>query len=86
MKNFLIRNEAVVGRTKKDGADLPPMELVFYTMVKAETHEQASDMAVQYADRGFQTKVTNIVEVGDEISGEELYKLLKQEDVVKAMY
>ena len=85
-KRFLIKHEAVIGRTKEDGADLPPMEVIFYTMVEAPSHEAATDMAVGYADKGFKIKIADIVEVGDKISSDDLYTLLKQSDVIKAMY
>lgn len=85
-KRFLIKHEAVIGRTKEDGADLPPMQLIFYTMVEAPTLEAAEEMASGYADKTFKIKVANVVEVGDNISSDDLYALLKQSDVLKAMY
>jgi len=86
MKRFLIKHDAVIGRTKEDGADLPPMELIFYTMVEAPNLDAATDMASGYADKTFKVKVGSIVEVGDNISSDDLYALLNQSEVIKAMY
>lgn len=86
MKRFLIKHDAVIGRTKEEGADLPPLELIFYTMVEAANLEAASDLATGYEDAGFKVKVGDIVEVGDSMSSDDLYTLLKQNDVLKVMY
>jgi hypothetical protein len=86
MKRFLIKHEAVIGRTQEDGADHAPLELIYYSMVEASTLDQATDMAMGYADKTFKVKVTDIVEVGDTISSNDLYVLLKQETILKAMY
>lgn len=85
-KRFLIKHDAVIGRGQDDGAELPPMELIFYTMVEAANLEAATDMATGYADKTFKVKVGEIVEVDDHISSDDLYALLKQSYVIKAMY
>jgi len=86
MKRFLIKHDAVIGRSEEAGADLPPMELIFYTMVEADSLETATDMATGYADKTFKVKVGEVVEVGDTLSSDDLYALLKQSEVIKAMY
>ena len=86
-KRFLIKHDAVIGRgLKEDGAEHPPLELVYYTMVEAANLEAASDMSMGYADKTFKVKVGSIVEVGDNISSDDLYALLNQSEVIKAMY
>lgn len=83
---YLVRHEAVIGRSKDDGADHSPIELVFYTVVEASSYELASDLAVQYADKGFKTRVASIVTLPETMSGDELYKLLNAAEVLKEMY
>lgn len=83
---YLIRHEAVIGRTKEDGADHSPIELVFYTVVEATSYELASDLAVQYADKGFKTRVASITSLPDTMSSDKLLILLNPKEVLKEMY
>lgn len=82
MKTFLVTHHATVGRTKEEGASFPPVELTFYSMVKDETMEAANEQVIQYSDPNFVTRVTNVTEVADTISVDELFELLDHKKVV----
>jgi len=82
MKKFLITHNATVGRKKADGADFPPVELLFYSIVEAETTEAASDQVVQYSDPGFISRVSNVSELGEGMTAEELFGLLEHKKVL----
>jgi len=81
MKKFLVTHNATVGRKKADGAEIPPVELLFYSIVEAETTETASDLVVQYRDPGFISRVTNVSELGEGMTSEELLALLEHKKV-----
>lgn len=82
MKKFLITHNATVGRKKADGADFPPVELLFYSIVEAESTEAASDQVVQYSDPGFVSRVNNVSELGEGMTADELYALLAHTKVL----
>jgi len=82
MKKFLITHNATVGRKKADGADFPPVELLFYSIVEAETTEAASDQVVQYSDPGFISRVSNVSELGEGMTADELFGLLEHKKVL----
>lgn len=83
LKNFLVTHTAVVGRPATPGESVSPVRLRFYSMVKAESSEAASDQIVTYRDPTFTTTVENVAEVGDTISGDELFALLNHNEVLK---
>lgn len=82
MKKFLITHNATVGRKKADGADFPPVELTFYSIVEAESTEAASDQVVQYSDPGFVSRVNNVSELGEGMTADELFALLEHKKVL----
>lgn len=76
MAKFLVKHNAVVGRTKADGGELPPVELVFFTVVEGANLEAATDMIVQYSDPGFTTKMASVTELeNDKLPAELLAQL-----------
>lgn len=82
-KRFLVTYSAVIGRTTGEGAQHPPVYLTFYSMVEAGNSEEVQNHITQYSDPGFRTKVENITEVGDGLTQDELFDLLKHENVIK---
>jgi hypothetical protein len=76
MSKFLVKHDAVIGRSKDDGGELPPVELVFFTVVEAANLEAATDLIVQYSDPGFTTKMASVTELeGDALPAELLTQL-----------
>lgn len=82
MKKYLITHTATVGRKKVDGAEIAPVELLFYSIVEAATTEAASDQVVQYSDPGFISKVSNVSELGEGMTTDELHGLLEHKKVL----
>jgi hypothetical protein len=66
MAKFLVKNEAVVGRTKADGGSLPAVDLVFYNVVEAASREKVDELLIQYKDPGFVTRVVDVTEIPSE--------------------
>lgn len=85
MKKFLVTHNAVVGRTKEDGSDHSPINLVFYTVNEAASEEAVQDQLVRYSDPGFVTNIASVAELGDDISADDLYALMKPELVISEM-
>lgn len=75
-KFFLVQYDAVIGRAKDDGSDHEPLELTFYVTVEAPSAEAVNDIVSQYADKGFTARVTSVAELADQVSSEDLHKLL----------
>lgn len=84
MTKYLVTHEAVIGRTKEEGAALPPITLTFYSMVEASTTEEANEKIVTYRDPGFSTRIVSIAEVADILSADDLYALLAHDKVLAA--
>jgi len=82
MNKYLITHEAVVGRTKEEGAQIAPITLLFYSMVEAPSAEAANEQAVVYRDPGFRTTVLGVSEVADQLSADDLYALLDHKKVL----
>ena len=76
MAKFLVKYEAVVGRTKADGGTLPAVDLTFYNVVEAANREQVDTILVQYKDPGFTTRVAEVIEVPAEHADKTLDLLL----------
>jgi len=82
MKKYLITHNATVGRQQADGAHFPPVELLFYSMVEAESVEQAGEKVIRYSDPSFVTQVKDVTEVGEGLSADELYALLEHKKIM----
>lgn len=86
LKNYLIKYEAIIGRTEEEGADMAPMELTFYTVVQAADATDAAELVLQHADRGFKTKAVNITALCPDFSADDLSELIAQNKILKVMY
>jgi len=82
-KLFLVTYDALIGRTKEDGADHAPVELTFHVVVKAASREAVDDQLVQYSDRGFVAKVTTVAELADQVAAEDLLGLMEHRKVLR---
>ena len=65
MAKFLVKYEAIVGRTKADGGQLPAVELRFCNIVDAASVEAANDSIVQYKDPGFVISIVSVTELSE---------------------
>jgi hypothetical protein len=83
MKLFLVTYEALIGRTKTDGAEHAPVELTFHVVVKAKDADAVNDIATNYSDPGFVAKVRNVAELADQVSAEQLYDLMDAKKVLR---
>lgn len=82
-KRYLIKFTAAVGRQKKNiaeddpGASMhKPVELTYFAIGVAENEEKLNDQIVLYGDPGFTTRVVEINELGDNVKGDDLAKLM----------
>jgi len=83
LKMFLVTYDALIGRTKGDGSEHPPIELTFHVTVKAKDRAAVDDLVTQYSDPGFVAKVTNVAEIADEISAEQLFALTDMQKTLR---
>lgn len=83
MPKYLVTHEAVVGRTREEGAVIPSINLTYYSMVTAETEEAANEQVVVYRDPGFSTRIVGVSEVADILSADDLFALLDHSKIIK---
>jgi hypothetical protein len=93
MAKYLVTYDAVIARPDKPVADASgyvattttynPIELLFYVVVTAESADAVNDLVVNYTTPGFVARVTNIVELGEGVTADELASLLDPKKVLR---
>jgi len=81
-KLFLVTYEAVIGRTKEENHQHNPIQVTFYVTYPAASLEAVNDVAVQYRDPGFVARITNVQELGEGLTAEEIHAMLDARKVL----
>lgn len=84
-KQYMLTLTALIGNTKAKGELHHPVQLLCHAVVTAENEEGARTQFTGFKEPGFKLEITNVTELGSQITPEDLQEIMGISKVIEVI-